>query len=61
VGGIGSASVVLALRSTMENIIGGLLLKLQDKMRVGEVVTVPGENHKAGASMTPIRSVSLLF
>lgn len=41
VGGIGSASIVLALRSTMENIVGGLLLKLQDKIRVGERITIP--------------------
>lgn len=41
-GGIGSASVVLALRSTAENAIGGLLLKLQDKFRVGDVISLPG-------------------
>ena len=45
-GGIGSASVVLAMRSTMENLIGGLVLKLQDKIRVGEIVTVPGGDSK---------------
>ena len=45
-GGIGSASVVLALRSTMENLISGLVLKLQDKIRVGEIVTVPGGDSK---------------
>ena len=49
VGGIGSASVILALRSTMENVIGGLLLKLEDKIRVGEVITVPGDGKKTGA------------
>ena len=47
-GGIGSASVILALRSTMENVIGGLLLKLEDKIRVGEVITVPGDGKKTG-------------
>ena len=48
VGGIGSASAVLALRSTMENVISGLLLKLEDKIRVGEVITLPGDAKKAG-------------
>ena len=47
-GGIGSASVVLALRSTMENVISGLLLKLEDKIRVGEIITVPGDGKKSG-------------
>ena len=47
-GGIGSASAVLALRSTMENVISGLLLKLEDKIRVGEVITLPGDAKKAG-------------
>ena len=41
-GGIGSASIVLALRSTVENAIGGLLLKLQDKFRIGEVISLAG-------------------
>lgn len=45
-GGIGSASFVLALRSSMENLVGGLLLKLQDKFRVGEKVTFPGSNEE---------------
>lgn len=40
-GGAGTASVVLALRTTFENVIGGLLLKLQDKFRVGEIVSIP--------------------
>jgi hypothetical protein len=30
----------------MENLIGGLVLKLQDKIRVGEIVTVPGGDSK---------------
>lgn len=34
------------MRSTMENLIGGLVLKLQDKIRVGEIVTVPGGDSK---------------
>ena len=46
VGGIGSASVVLALRDTMENVIGGLMLKFEDKLRVGEVISIP-KNNKA--------------
>lgn len=50
VGGIGSASIVLALRSTFENIVGGLLLKLQDKFRVGEVITIPSSADKKGKS-----------
>ena len=40
-GSIGSASAILALRGTTENLVGGVLLKLQDKFHVGEVVTVP--------------------
>lgn len=40
-GGVGSASFVWAWRSTMENVVGGLLLKLQDKFRVGDKITVP--------------------
>lgn len=39
-GGIGSASFVLALRSSMENWIGGLLLKFQNKFRIGERVSL---------------------
>ena len=39
-GGIGSASIVLALRSSMENFVGGILLKFQDKFRVGEKISV---------------------
>jgi small-conductance mechanosensitive channel len=35
-GGIGSATLVLALRSVFENFIGGIMLRLQDKFRVGE-------------------------
>jgi small-conductance mechanosensitive channel len=31
-GGIGSASIILASRSTFENFSGGVLLKLQDKV-----------------------------
>jgi len=46
VGGIGSASAVLALRSTFENVVGGLLLKLQDKFRVGETITLPDDKKK---------------
>jgi small-conductance mechanosensitive channel len=45
VGGIGSASVVLALRDTMENVIGGLMLKFEDKLRVGEVISIPKNNN----------------
>jgi small-conductance mechanosensitive channel len=44
VGGIGSASFVLALRGTMENLVGGILLRLQDKFRVDERISVPGES-----------------
>lgn len=52
VGGIGSASVVLALRSTMENIIGGVLIKLQDKFRVGESITIPKSERGIVAEIT---------
>jgi MscS family membrane protein len=38
--GIGSASIILALRSTFENFSGGVLLKLQDKFRVGDYIAV---------------------
>lgn len=41
VGGLGSASLVLALRSTIENVIGGILIKVQDKFRINEVITIP--------------------
>ena len=41
VGGLGSASLVLALRSTVENVIGGILLKVEDKFRIGELITIP--------------------
>uniref|UniRef100_A0A7S0SSL5 Mechanosensitive ion channel MscS domain-containing protein n=1 Tax=Chromulina nebulosa TaxID=96789 RepID=A0A7S0SSL5_9STRA len=39
-GGIGSASIVLALRSTFENFAGGVLLKLQDKFREKESISI---------------------
>lgn len=45
-GGLGSASFVLALRSTMENILGGLLLRLQDKFRVNEKITLPNSKEE---------------
>lgn len=41
-GGIGSASIVLSLKSTFENFSGGILLKLQDKFRVRDVITIKG-------------------
>lgn len=44
VGGTVTASIVLALRSTFENVVGGLLLKLNDKFRVGEIITVPSSS-----------------
>jgi len=50
VGGTVTASIVLAMRSTFENVVGGLLLKLQDKFRVGEVITVPELGKKGGSS-----------
>ena len=46
-GSAGTASIVLALRSTFENLIGGLALKLQDKFRSDEMVSIP--NVKTGA------------
>jgi len=58
--GIGSASVVLALRGTMENVIGGLLLKFQDKIRVGEVVTIPGIGKKGGYEEGVVEEVTYL-
>lgn len=47
-GGIGSASFVLAMRSSMENLVGGLLLKLQDKFRVGEKISLPSGGNDVG-------------
>jgi hypothetical protein len=47
-GGLGSASAVLAMRDTMENVIGGLLLKFSDKLRIGELVTIPGSGKAGG-------------
>ena len=40
-GGLGSASLILALRTTIENIIGGIAIKVQDKFRIGELITIP--------------------
>jgi small-conductance mechanosensitive channel len=40
VGGIGSATIILALRSTFENLAGGLLLKIQDRFRRGEKIAI---------------------
>ena len=37
-GGLGSATLILALRATVENIVGGILLQIQDKFRVGEKI-----------------------
>lgn len=45
-GGLGSASFVLALRSTMENLLGGLLLRLQDKFRINEKITIPNSKEE---------------
>lgn len=42
VGGITSASIVLALKETMENLLGGLLVKFNDKFRPGDFITIPG-------------------
>lgn len=55
-GGIGSASVVLALRSTMENAVGGVLLKLQDKLRVGEKINIPGTKEEG-----EVEAINYLF
>lgn len=43
-GGIGSASIILALRGTMENLISGIILKIEDKYRVGEEVAINKES-----------------
>ena len=47
VGGIGSATVILALRSIFENLVGGLLLKVQDRFRQGEKISI-GNNKEDG-------------
>ena len=39
-GGIGSASLIVALRPVGENLLGGLLLRLQDKFRLGDSIAV---------------------
>lgn len=41
-GGIGSASLVLAMKGTMEDLLGGISLKVQDKFRIGETIGIPG-------------------
>lgn len=62
-GGIGSATLVLALRSVFENLVGGIMLKLQDKFRVGErIATTTGDEHTGfvvdiGAFATTIRRI----
>ena len=60
VGGIGSASIVLALRSTFENLVGGLLLKLNDKFRVGEVITIPSTKGKGAEEEGEVEEVSYI-
>jgi MscS family membrane protein len=60
VGGIGSASAILALRSTMENFIGGLLLKIQDKFRVGEKISLPGFNKKTELEEGFVEEISFI-
>ena len=45
-GGIGSASLVLAMKGTMEDILGGIALKVQDKFRIGETISIPGKSEK---------------
>ena len=47
IGGIGSATTVLALKSTVENVVGGLTLRLQDKCRVGDKIALV-EGQKSG-------------
>lgn len=47
VGGIGSATIILALRSIFENLVGGLLLKVQDRFRRGEKISI-GNNKDSG-------------
>ena len=43
-GGIGSASLVLAMKGTMEDILGGIALKVEDKFRIGETISIPGKS-----------------
>ena len=43
----------------MENVISGLLLKLEDKIRVGEVITRPGDAKKAGKGRIKTKIIDL--
>ena len=43
-GGIGSASLVLAMKGTMEDVLGGIALKVQDKFRIGETISIPSRS-----------------
>eukprot|EP01041_Mallomonas_annulata_P012333 gene12333-25948_t len=39
-GGIGSASAALAFKNTAENFLSGQILRLEDKFRIGEIISV---------------------
>ena len=41
-GGIGSASLALAFKVSVENIISGIILKVRDIFRVGDVISLTG-------------------
>jgi small-conductance mechanosensitive channel len=46
-GGLGSASLVLAFKGTAEAFLSGIILKLQDRFRPGEYVQIGGGRSKA--------------
>lgn len=59
-GSAGGLSISLALRGIMENLVGGVAIKLQDKLRVGERISIPdsqelGEVLSVGYSSTRVR------
>ena len=48
IGGLGSASIVLATKETFENLIGGFFLRLNDKFRLGETISFSGKIKEQG-------------
>ena len=55
-GGIGSASIILALRPVFENLLGGILLRLRDEFRVGDKVEIYGDGN-----VGRIRNMTLMY
>jgi small-conductance mechanosensitive channel len=61
-GGIGSASIIIALKETMENMLGGILIRFNDKFRVGDSITLGGKTKEQGkvAEITYLATTLLL-